>query len=68
MFMPSPGLWPEIIADRQDRMRSAARPRKATRPGSLRVRAGHLLIAAGRSLSGERVEMPARTPAIPRSA
>jgi hypothetical protein len=69
MFTPSPGLWPGLIEDRQHRLRSAARPRPgSTRATSVRVRLGHLLIAAGRGLSGERVEMPARRPALPRSA
>lgn len=68
MFTPSPGLWPGLIDDRQHRLRSAARPRPdAARVSSVRLRLGHLLIAAGRSLSGERVEMPARPP-LPRSA
>lgn len=69
MFTPSPGLWPGIIEDRQHRLRSAARPRQdAVHAASVRVRLGHLLIAAGRNLSGERVEVPARHPALPRSA
>jgi hypothetical protein len=69
MFTPSPGLWPGLIEDRQHRLRSAAHPRPgALRVNSVRVRLGHLLIAAGRNLSGERVEMPARRPALPRSA
>ena len=69
MFTPSPGLWPGIIEDRQHRLRSAARPRPdAVHVASVRVRLGHLLIAAGRNLSGERVEVPARHPALPRSA
>jgi hypothetical protein len=69
MFSPSPGLWPGIIEDRQHRLRSSARPRPDTgRVTSVRVRLGHLLIAAGRDLSGERVEVPARQPALPRSA
>jgi hypothetical protein len=36
------------------------RPARAQSPATLRVRIGHALIAAGISLSGERVERPAR--------
>jgi hypothetical protein len=68
MFTPSPGLWPGIIEDRQHRLRNAAHPRPdAGRATGVRVRLGHLLIAAGRNLSGERVDIPARHPALPRS-
>lgn len=67
MFSPSPGLWPGLIEERQHRFLRSARPRRAERPG-MRVVLGHLLIAAGSSLSGERVELPPRRPALPRSA
>lgn len=68
MFSPSPGLWPGLITARQDRLRGSAQIRRSHAPGRLRVRLGHLLIAAGSTLSGERVERPARRPAFPRSA
>lgn len=69
MFTPSPGLWPGLIEDRQHRLRAAAHPRPdVARVGGMRVRLGHLLIAAGRTVSGERAEVPARPPALPRSA
>lgn len=67
MFSPSPGLWPGLIEARQERLRGAAQPRRGPAPASLRVRIGHLLIAAGSTLSGERVERTARRRALPRS-
>jgi hypothetical protein len=71
MFTPSPGLWPSLIEDRQHRMRGAVRRSQHTAHAAhtgVRVRLGHLLISAGSTLSGDRVELPAHRPALPRSA
>jgi hypothetical protein len=69
MFTPSPGLWPGLIEDRQHRLRAAAHPRRdVARISGARVRLGHLLIALGSSLSGERAEQPSNRPALSRSA
>jgi hypothetical protein len=68
VIYPSPAVLDRLIQDRQDQVRRMARhPQQPGRPG-LRVRIGLALIAAGSSLSGERVEMPARRRALSRSA
>jgi hypothetical protein len=58
--MPPPGVLDGIIRVRQERLRMTPRRAQAQTPVTLRVRIGHALIAAGISLSGERVERPAR--------
>ena len=69
MFTPSPGLWPALIEDRQHRLRGAFDAGHPATRGGIRVRLGHLLIAAGSTLSGERVDVGAhRSPALSRSA
>jgi hypothetical protein len=68
MFTPSPGLWPGLIEARQRRMRPDPRRRRGAAHAGLRVRIGHLLIAAGSMLSGDRVEQRHQRPALPRSA
>ena len=70
MMIPNnPGVLDRLIRDRQSRLASTALQRaQAHRRGGLRVRIGHLLIAVGATLSGERVELPARPPALPRTA
>jgi len=69
MMMPSPRLVDGLVRSRQ--LGAGHRPRpvaaRAARPTTLRVRIGHALIAAGRTLSGERVEQPARPPALPKA-
>lgn len=68
MFTPSPGLWPGLIEERQHRMRPAPRQRGSAVHSGVRVRIGHLLIAAGSTISGDRVELRHRRPALSRSA
>ena len=68
MIYPSPAVLDRLIQDRHDRVRRTVRhPMQPIRTG-LRVRIGLALIAAGSSLSGERVEMPARRRALSRTA
>jgi hypothetical protein len=67
MFTPSPGLWPGLIEARQDRMRGAGRRHQRTAGTGIRVRIGHLLIATGSMLSGDRVELASRRPIASRS-
>jgi hypothetical protein len=67
MFTPSPGLWPGLIEARQHRMRGAGRDDRTAGPG-IRVRIGHLLIATGSMLSGDRVELARHRPIASRSA
>ena len=59
MNIPNPGVLDDLIRERQERLRMTRRA-KALRPVTLRVRIGHALIVAGISLSGERVDRPAR--------
>lgn len=58
--MPSPGVLDDLIRDRQERLRMTPRQAQAPAPVALRIRLGHALIVAGITLSGERVERPAR--------
>jgi hypothetical protein len=68
VIYPSPAVLDRLIRDRHDQVRRMARhPQRPDRTG-LRVRIGLALIAAGSSLSGERVEMPARRRAVSRTA
>jgi hypothetical protein len=68
MFSPSPGLWPGLIEDRRRRLSRMAPSRQPASARRIRVAVGHLLIAVGGALSGERVESAPRRPALPRSA
>jgi hypothetical protein len=68
VIYPSPAVLDRLIQDRHDQVRRSARhPQRPSRMG-MRVRIGLALIAAGSSLSGERVEMPARRRALSRTA
>jgi hypothetical protein len=58
--MPNPGVLDDLIRERQARLRMTPRLGQARARAPLRVRIGHALIVAGISLSGERVERPAR--------
>ncbi len=56
MLPPDPGVLDSLVRDRQSRLsptRVAGQPAHA----AWRVRLGHVLIAAGSRLSGERAEM-----------
>jgi predicted nucleic acid-binding protein len=53
MVPPHPRELDRLIGERQARLRRAGAPRRTI---ALRFRIGRLLIAAGASLSGERVE------------
>ena len=70
MIMPSPRLVDGLDRSRRDGLgdRPGEVQARAAGPSPIRVRVGHALIAAGRTLSGERVELPARPPALPRTA
>jgi hypothetical protein len=58
--MPNPGVLDDLIRERQERLRMTPRQAQAPAPVALRIRIGHALIVAGITLSGERVERPAR--------
>jgi hypothetical protein len=68
MVLPNPGVLDVMIRDRQNRLRTKRSGRAGRPRAALRVRIGHALIVAGSSLSGERLEQPARRSALPRSA
>lgn len=68
MLLPNPGVLDVMVRDRQTKLRTK-RPGAAGQPRTgVRVRIGHALIAVGSSLSGERLEQPARRSAVPRTA
>jgi hypothetical protein len=67
MMMPNPVILSGLVQDREQRLNGSRQPRQAA-PGVLRVRIGRALIAAGSMVSGERVELPARPPALSRAA
>ena len=67
MMMPNPVILSGLVHEREQRL-SGREPRREAAPGVLRVRIGRALIAAGGIVSGERVELPARPPAIPKAA
>jgi hypothetical protein len=68
MILPNPVLLGELSRERHRELRAAALRRPGPRAGSLRMRVGHALIAAGSALSRERSEQPARPPARARTA
>ncbi|MGI8828718.1 MAG: hypothetical protein ACR2I5_02960 [Candidatus Limnocylindria bacterium] len=68
MMMPSPVVLDRLLQERQRQLRMSPRRSHAPATGSLRVRIGHVLIAAGATLSGERVERPARPSTLPKTA
>ena len=64
MMLPNPGVLDHLIRERQQKLwMTSAQAQTPARPG-IRVRIGHALIVAGFTLSGERVEIPARPPAL----
>jgi hypothetical protein len=68
VFTPNPAVLEYIVRDRQEQLRKAAYREPAARSVGVRVRIGHALIAAGSTLSGERVEIPARPSPLQRAA
>ena len=58
MIYPSPDVLSRLIQARQARLQATAAPPSGDPHAGLRVRIGHALIAAGSTLSGERVELP----------
>ena len=68
MIIPGPGYMEELIRARQAQLRPTPRMRAESRSVGLRVRVGRVLIAAGRSIGGERAELPARPSSTPRPA
>jgi hypothetical protein len=67
-FTPNPGVLEYLVRDRQAQLRKAAHREPAGRRPGVRVRIGHALIAAGSTLSGERVEIAARPSPLQRAA
>jgi hypothetical protein len=68
MMLPSnPGVLDQLIRDRQKNLRTHRSRTAAPARRGIRRRIGHALIAAGTSLSGERVEQAARHSASPRA-
>ena len=60
MLPPNPGVLDTLVRERQSRLRTATSGATANGTvASWRVRIGHALIAAGSTLSDERVERPA---------
>ena len=68
MILPNPGVLDHLIRERQEKLRRTPHEAEARGHGGLRIRIGHALIVAGITLSGERVERPARPSAHPRTA
>ena len=68
MIQPNPGVLDQLIRERQEQLRTRPQQAQAPARAGLRVRIGHALIVAGVTLSGERVELPARPPALSRAA
>ena len=68
MILPNPGVLDQLIRERQRGLRGTAARHSTPETRGLRLRVGRALIAAGSALSGERVEQPARTPALSRTA
>ena len=58
MIYPSPDVLNRLIQERQARLQATMTPASQDPHAGLRVRIGHALIAAGSTLSGERVELP----------
>lgn len=68
MILPNPGVLDQLIRERQRGLRGTAARHATQEARGLRLRVGRALIAAGSALSGERVEQPARTPVLSRTA
>jgi hypothetical protein len=68
VFIPNPAVLEYLTRGRHEQLRKAARREPAVRGAGVRVRIGHALIAAGSTLSGERVEIPARPSPLQRAA
>ena len=67
MILPNPSVLDRLIQDRHHELRATSR-RPTPAQSRIRLRVGHVLIAAGTAISGERVEQPARPSALPRAA
>lgn len=68
MIIPSPAVMDRVHQHRQRTLRVHSHRTETTARGGLRVRIGHLLIAAGSSLSGDAVERPGRPSTLARTA
>lgn len=68
VFIPNPAVLEYLARDRQEQLRKAVPREHAGRAAGVRVRIGHALIAAGSTLSGERVEIPPRPSSLQRAA
>lgn len=67
MLIPGPDVLDRLVQQRHEHLRASAIPARSAAIDAMRVRVGKLLIAAGSSLSGERVERPVRKPAVPKA-
>jgi hypothetical protein len=68
MIIPSSAVMDRVHQHRQRTLRVQSHRSEAAARGGLRVRIGHLLIAAGSSLSGDVVERPGRPSTMARTA
>jgi hypothetical protein len=68
MIIPSPAVMNRVHQHRQRTLRVHSHRSETSPRGGLRVRIGHLLIAAGSSLSGDVVERPSRRSTLARTA
>jgi hypothetical protein len=67
MIIPGSGITEGFIRARQAQLRPGPRARTPAHVG-LRVRIGRVLIAAGHTIGGERVDIPARPSSSPKPA
>jgi hypothetical protein len=68
MMLPNPGVLDVMIRDRHTTLRGRCLENAAPSRAGIRVRIGHALIAAGNTISGERLEQPARRSSLARTA
>lgn len=67
IILPNPGVLDRLIRERQENLWMTPHQAQAPARAGVRVRIGHALIVAGITLSGERVESPARPSALSRA-
>jgi len=67
MIIPNPAVTTRVHQYRQRALRVPANRWQGAARGSLRVRIGHILIAAGSSLSGDVAERPGRPSTLART-
>lgn len=67
-ILSNPDVLDQLIRERQENLRTTSQQARTPSRAGMRVRIGHALIVAGTTLSGERVEQPARSSALPDAA